>query len=435
MRHVEPVESRVLFSALPVDPTFNGGKAVAITTGVDQTVLATHGSIWAFGFNQRRQAYYLYKFTDAGTLDTTWGTGGLIRPASTNGRHEPDALFHPQLVYDARNKELLLATGDGLSDDAGRTIQVERFNAAGAADAAWGDHGIVEITAKPVTLTVDRVLPLAGKKLAVAFKREDGPGDGTSDLYLTRFDRLGHRDKTFNAGKPVLVASGYKNNAVPADAGVYKTSDPVFGDLRATDTGFRVVSVRQLTRGRDVYHEDDDDSTFSGYTDWSVETVDVSNAGTASAPTATPLYHDVNGDRDNGRYRFVLAAANADGSASVLFGRENQAGDNLSAEVTRVTDGTVTSRHRLDGLAAVFDYNYDTTVFRNTDGITYVYDQNDLPTDRLNPDLTLDTLFAHNGDAFPGKTTAAVDDAGRLVTIVTARHNDSATSTTLRRYA
>jgi hypothetical protein len=252
MIHIEGVERRCLFT-LVLDSTFGtGGKTVLPKQFTPLSLLATHSSIYVDAYDSNRERHVIFKYTNKGKRDTSWGTNGYVVPGLFSG---PDASYPGyRMAYDTRTSGLVVAS----ARDA--VVKVQRLTADGQADAAWGDNGRVVYSEKNTLLVLGAIKPLASKRLLFAFDRQQQQGEpfkgtpkpgGADDVAMLRIDRLGRHDKTFNGGRALTVVGGSFSADVEYDRGVAASgtqqfNDPTFRDLALNDDGtYRVVTTTQ----------------------------------------------------------------------------------------------------------------------------------------------------------------------------------------------
>ena len=113
MPHTEPLEPRRLY-AKGLDPTFGDGGRVPLSEDYRLLgVLATHGEVYVDTFHAKRGRRQIFKYSDAGVLDTAWGTNGYVVthviPGSTGEALVSDPLT---MVRDNRTGGLLLGSSD-----------------------------------------------------------------------------------------------------------------------------------------------------------------------------------------------------------------------------------------------------------------------------------------------------------------------------------
>ena len=191
-----------------LDLTFDGvGYVVAAQTGPDQCnalAVQADGKIVAAGLTGAtgRPQVALVRYTSSGTLDASFGTGGLLTinaAATASGASEARAL-----VIQPDGKLLIAgyAFGPGNSE-----LLVMRLNGAdGSLDASFGTGGITrtpvgtsEDIANAMVRQPDGRIVVAGSAIAA---------DGRRDFALARYTTAGVLDPSFGTGGLVTTAVG-----------------------------------------------------------------------------------------------------------------------------------------------------------------------------------------------------------------------------------
>jgi uncharacterized delta-60 repeat protein len=170
--------------------TFGGAAAVAVQA--DGSVLLSgsdnHGPAFADGSN-----FVVMRYTPAGVLDTTWGTGGVVSRSYTGGLHSS-----AQKILVQPDGKVLIA-----GSDSHEAFVAARLNANGAYDPTFGTGGIARITsaefpggaATAMLLRPDGKILLAGRV-------------GGHSVGLVRLTTGGALDPTFDGdGQAVGIAT------------------------------------------------------------------------------------------------------------------------------------------------------------------------------------------------------------------------------------
>ncbi|MDB5325292.1 MAG: hypothetical protein JWM57_861 [Phycisphaerales bacterium] len=279
MTHIEAMESRRCLAANGLDTTFGTNGALTLPGGV-----VTHGAFVSYpgGYIVEAEATsgtdYLYKITDAGKIDTTWGTGGRVATP---------AFGVNTLVYD-KKYNLLYAAGvterytNGKDDSGGdvAALRIERFNGAtGAVDTTFGTNGVASFTYGTSNrsivnrISIGRLLPLAKRGLAVALEHDsylssadyDADTNQAIDITLLKYNANGTRDSRFARRGIANVSSGYRNSHDAFTSYDREFDEPTFADLQARDDGsLRVLTLR--TRGTSSTANDDEGFDSNTYT-------------------------------------------------------------------------------------------------------------------------------------------------------------------------
>jgi uncharacterized delta-60 repeat protein len=233
-----------------LDATFGSGGRVTTNFGGSPTAIATtalllpDGSILVVGetgFNTAQVALALARYKPDGSLDTTFGTGGIQMPSLSGATYEggpavlepdgklllpgmaggastmirlnadgsqdtgfvaaPTSLFliqdtdRPGLAVQADGK-ILLSTGVVAGVGRPQTDALLRFNANGSLDATFGSGGIV------LTRVNGKVYVQADGRIVVEGLTIQAPG-----YALDRFFSNGNPDTTFGTGGEILLNS------------------------------------------------------------------------------------------------------------------------------------------------------------------------------------------------------------------------------------
>lgn len=170
-----------------LDPTFGtGGIFTSPTTRGSASALAiqTDGKIVVAGGGVANSTFadILFRLNTNGTLDTTFGSGGIVTIDNTGGFFA--------LAIQPNGK--IVAAGEGNSGTRS-IVQVARFDSNGSLDSSFGTGGFTTTTAIPFTpfnATIALALQSNGEILVAA----SSPG------VLARFTTKGQLDTTFGTG-------------------------------------------------------------------------------------------------------------------------------------------------------------------------------------------------------------------------------------------
>jgi uncharacterized delta-60 repeat protein len=186
------------------------GLTVSPSCGV---VVTSGGQIVAFS-DDAMGHFALARYNADGTLDNSFGQGGEVMiSAPVLG----DSFTNSELLQQPDGK-LIVVTDQTVSNPANTLWALLRFNANGTLDTSFGNQGIVT-TAIAGGGVVDAALyPNAGTpndgKIVVL-----GTGDNPGDWQLARYNTNGTLDSTFgNAGVVQAAISGVPNHSVALDA-------------------------------------------------------------------------------------------------------------------------------------------------------------------------------------------------------------------------
>jgi uncharacterized delta-60 repeat protein len=195
------LEDRCLLSAGALDPTFGSGGIVttALSNGNDTAygvLLQPNGDIISYGDAQtvrtaKRSSsindnFGLARYTPAGTLDTTFGSGGIVITTSS------DWIVSAALQLDGK----IVA--------AGFNHHLVRYNSNGTLDTTFGSGGIVTYPSNIARGAALLIQPTNGDIVVAGVTN-----DGSSSLVLLSYTPSGALDLTFgNGGEMVTTVTG-----------------------------------------------------------------------------------------------------------------------------------------------------------------------------------------------------------------------------------
>src|SRR5688572_8950088 len=222
--HVERLEGRTLLAAGDPDPAFANGAAATISFPgaafqVNDVALQSDGKVIAVG--SKGGSLAVVRLNVNGTLDTTFGTGGLFE----SGR-APEA----RGVVIAPDGKIVLALG--FSDaDTTLAMKVGRLLANGSSfDTGFGSSGVAHVGrladnwANAVALQADGKIVVAG-----------GWKAGNTDFVLVRYNANGSPDTTFDDDGQITLAFGADEqaSAVAIDYNGTPATNPYYGTIVA----------------------------------------------------------------------------------------------------------------------------------------------------------------------------------------------------------
>lgn len=173
-------------------------RCLAVAVQPDGSVLAAGTTAQNFGWNN----VALLRYTTAGTLDGTFGTGGrVIINASANSSSDNDARAIA-LQPDGR----ILLAGSAFGTAANPDLLLMRFNANGTPDAGFGNGGRV-LTNVGIDEAANAIVVQPDGRIVIAgFAR---PAGGTNrDVVVARYTASGVLDPSFGGTGVVTLAIG-----------------------------------------------------------------------------------------------------------------------------------------------------------------------------------------------------------------------------------
>lgn len=353
----EALDDRVVPSAGVLDPTFgtNGfttipdpgdaTQVVAVAVQPDGKVVAAGTAVTPTGSD----LFIVARYLSNGTLDPTFGTNGVVKGPA--GIASAVGVTSTGLIYVAGN------TGTSSSGD----LEVARFTATGAADAAFGTAGVVTTQVTGHDYVTSLAIQPDGKVIVGGgYQMPMGPGQGAEIL---RYNTDGSQDTTFANGITTLNATRASIALQPDGKIVYTGHSG--GPLPAGG-----IEVGRLNANGSP------DTTFGPSTPFPVDVGYYTDGGTAVAvqPDGKIL---VGGDCGG---HSVIVRLTATGSLDTSF----------------ATSGKRFGSYPLTGVTALRLEPNGQIVVLEASSIS-----NPSPTElaRYNPDGSLDTQFGTNGMA------------------------------------
>jgi uncharacterized delta-60 repeat protein len=182
-------------------PVWTAGRAI-LATQVDGGIVL---SVVRGGNATDALDLTVYRFTQAGQLDTTFGGGDGIASVNLGTVESPS-----DMAIQADGKIVVLAdgytidrTGGGIEGIA-RSAYVIRLNADGSLDATFGRGGVVtENTRSEQIRSTKLAIGMDGKILMIGENVSFHTNRGTDDKFLIRYNSNGTRDTSFGSGGKV----------------------------------------------------------------------------------------------------------------------------------------------------------------------------------------------------------------------------------------
>jgi len=183
-----------------LDNTFGSGGIVTTVIGDDSVAksvaLQPDGKIVVAGESQwDTQRITAARYDSDGTLDNTFGTGGIVTVAIADLANAEDLVIQPdgKIVLAGDNLDLAAFTS---------AFTFVRFNVDGSLDSTFGTGGVFAVpqteTAQP-TFARAVALQTDGKIVATGLGFDEGP---TSEITVVRLNSNGSLDSTFGGSSP-----------------------------------------------------------------------------------------------------------------------------------------------------------------------------------------------------------------------------------------
>lgn len=207
---LEALEDRLLLSAGDLDPTFGiGGRAITDLGGTDSIQAMAQqadGKVVAVGCtnNGSNMDFGLVRYNSSGSLDTSFGAGGIVKTDIGNGSGD----YAHDVAIQADGK--IVVVGQTNTTSGGFDFAVVRYNANGSVDTSFGGNKakgkvVVDFATSGKlgsTDTARRVALQSDGKIVVA-------GEGRLGFAMARLTTTGTLDTSFDGdGKVVTLFPG-----------------------------------------------------------------------------------------------------------------------------------------------------------------------------------------------------------------------------------
>jgi uncharacterized delta-60 repeat protein len=196
---LEVLEDRCVPSAT-LDPTFGSGGIVTTALPGNTTVLGEllqpNGDIIAYGNLTSGSSLFLARYTPSGSLDTTFGSGGIVETTTPLGSDPGQAALQA-------NGQIVFADG----------VQLFRYDSNGSLDTTFGSNGIVTFSGFSGTAGSGH----GGPGLLILPSNGDIVVGGNSALVA--YTPNGSLDSTFGSGGEVLTPGGGRFTSLALENG------------------------------------------------------------------------------------------------------------------------------------------------------------------------------------------------------------------------
>ena len=357
--------------------------ALGAYSGANAVAVDSSGNVFVGGFGTDSPGYQQYlalaKYSSSGSLDTTFGSGGIAH--FYVGDHAGiDAI---ELL--SSGDILVGGYGDDPDDDYAQKIVLAELTSSGALDTTFGSSGetITDVGGNAAANAVN-VLS-SGKILVSGFGTDTG---GSQDMLVARYTSSGALDTTFGAGGTDYTLTRYVDSAVSNAIAVDSSTGKIVivGTVSPDTSAPHLVLARYNSNGTL-------DTTFGSSGKITTSSVSVTGYGVIVEPNSSVLVSGLGTDTlDN--QDMMLVRYTAAGKIDTTFGPKGAifAPIGTSAAATAMyvlSSGTVI----LAGSAVVsgsdcialsemepitvtadlgYDYNGNTTI--DSIGTTYTYD-------------------------------------------------------------
>jgi uncharacterized delta-60 repeat protein len=345
-----------------LDNTFGvGGKVITqIASGSDflsAIAIQSDGKIVAVGSsknsNLTNPEFTLIRYDSDGSLDNTFGTGGIVTTVIGNSSAHAVAL-----QPDGR----IVVAGQGGTPN--NDFALARYNTNGTLDTSFGTNGIIRTTITGTSSDIAEALVIQSNGKIVAIGYTISNSSAANDFALARYNIDGSLDNSFGLGGKVVTPVGNSQDTALAAAIQSDGKIMVAGFSLGSDADFALVRYLgdAVVRRRTLFDFDGDAradiSVFRPLNGvWYVLNPSSEFTSTQfgiSTDKLAPADFDGDGKTDLGVYRDGnwFMQRSTDGFLGFNFG--------LSTDVPMPAD--------FDG-----DGKAEIAVFRPTDGVWYIY--------------------------------------------------------------
>jgi uncharacterized delta-60 repeat protein len=350
---LEALEDRCVPSAPgSLDPTFGAGAGYVTTSlgagnSAATVLIQPDGKILAAGGETGPGNGFVTRYNPDGSLDTSFGAGGTANAIFPGGTWTPYLALYPQAGMANDGKIVQEATGQSTGG-----ILLERYTAAGAPDATFGNDGEVT-TAIPgqVAYSGGVVVTSTGQIVALA-------DDHAGHIDLVRYNADGSLDSTFGQGGEVI--------SYVAGAGQGGQSADVKADTLLLQPDGKMIAVVGGSGGMvDLIRYNSDGTLDASFGSRGVATI--SFGGPVQGAAIYPTLGTSNDGKilvvgtNTSTNTWALARFNADGSPDNSFGSGGELATQISGNTAtmavvidandRVVVGGPNQAHTIDDLA------------------------------------------------------------------------------------
>jgi uncharacterized delta-60 repeat protein len=319
MLTVDALESRNLLSGNGLDPSFGtGGQITTDFGGSDvaaEVLVQPNGKIIAVGTSSTAHgvsSFALARYNSDGTLDSTFGTGGMVTG--------PPGALATGAALDASGD--IVVAGQNLTSQ----FIVARYTASGVLDSTFGTAGVVTTPVANATNASVAIQPTDGK-IVVGGYSAGGPPTSFSTIDVIRYNTNGSLDTTFGTAGIANAGNGKIINQVfiQSDGKIVVAGNDEPG-MTVTNTAF---FVKRLNSNGSV------DNTVQPFVD--VGIANAANGLAGNVAVGLALQSDgkfLELGTSNGNP--ILVRLNSDGTPDTSFGVKGQVATEFAGRSSRL---------------------------------------------------------------------------------------------------
>ena len=243
-------------ATLALDTTFGSGGIVktdisATGNDVANALITSYDGYVVLGGktdNGTSTDFALVKYNSTGTLDTGFGTGGIVTLDYSGDNTSNDSIGALLL----QNSYQIIAVGTTKPKTSGKSsLLLARYYSYGTLDTNFGSNGIVKVTLGSYDMKVGSAALQSNGKIIVAgyFEKTAGTpsAPGQYEFFLARFTADGILDSTFGAGGYVTSSFNGKSTALPLAVTVNTMTYPnkiIAGGSAGSSTAMNAAAAR-----------------------------------------------------------------------------------------------------------------------------------------------------------------------------------------------
>ncbi len=181
-----------------LDSTFGTGGLVSTNVSTsDDEILAIavqpDNQIIVVGYSEKPAQFTIARYTAAGVLDTSFGTGGIVKTAFSG------AAFARGVAIQSDGKIVVCG-------EAGQIFALARYTTSGQLDTSFGTSGKVLTPIGSSSGANSLAIQLDGKIVAAGYSEKIG------DFAVVRYASDGSLDSTFGGGDGIVTTDFYSDN-------------------------------------------------------------------------------------------------------------------------------------------------------------------------------------------------------------------------------
>ena len=192
-------------------PVSSFGSAGVVSLGAGTrlfgTTVQSNGDVVAVGESGAgtNTSLLLARFTASGALDSSFGSGGMVRGPAVSGA--PGSLGRAVAIQ-SDGKIVVVGEGSDASGSAPKGLLIERYSSSGALDTSFGSGGVVNEFGSTSGAGYAVAIQSDGKIVATGSDNAAGSGGVTPRVAVVRLNPAGSLDSSFAGGGLDVIDDG-----------------------------------------------------------------------------------------------------------------------------------------------------------------------------------------------------------------------------------